>query len=383
MRGSAAFDAEFLAEAIERHHPDPFRAIGREAFSSEAERVAAACVAGNRPRAVCALMRFAALLGERNGHSGIFPLDQHARPLRFYPFRPYEFDDGVFVVSAVDPQLVGAELVAIGNVEIADVLKTVEPLISRDNDSTVRARRPTYVVAAEVLDGVGVGDGVGQVFIFKSRSGKSTAIELEPVAAATYIAEVDATDALPRRAGVTYLERRDEQRWLDQLEDGSLVIGYNVTRGAMASFADEIAIVARESRPSRVILDIRHNGGGDNRTYLPLLEVLERLAKTTQLFVLISRVTFSAAMQFVVDLERRTNAVFVGEATGGSPNQFGDAVRVKLPNSGLIARIATISWQTAGTDDDRTTREPDIRADLHAADFFAGRDTVLKAAREA
>jgi hypothetical protein len=39
------------------------------------------------------MMRLGALLGERNGHSGIFSLDSHGVPLRAYPIWSYEFDD--------------------------------------------------------------------------------------------------------------------------------------------------------------------------------------------------------------------------------------------------------------------------------------------------
>ena len=65
-------------------------------------------------------------------------------------------------------------------------------------------------------------------------------------------------------------------------------------------------------------------------------------------------------MQLIVELEQDTQAVFVGEPTGGSPNQYGDATKVELPNSGLNAFVATVAWKTAGEFDDRVTRMPDI-----------------------
>jgi hypothetical protein len=140
-------------EAVTRHHPDPFRSITREAFARE--QTAATEIAGSRGDAVCALMRLGALLGERNGHSGIFTLDQHAEPLPFYPLRLYGFDDGFFVVSAANPELSGAELLSIGGTAITSLAKQVERLVPHDNHSTVRAQRPSYLVAAEVLEGLG------------------------------------------------------------------------------------------------------------------------------------------------------------------------------------------------------------------------------------
>jgi hypothetical protein len=107
---------------------------------------------------------------------------------------------------------------------------------------------------------------------------------------------------------------------------------------------------------------------------------MQDLSNTTRLAVLTSRVTFSAAMQLIVDLEQTTPAIFVGEPTGGSPNQYGDATAIRLPNAGLNAHVATIAWQTAGASDDRLTREPDIAVVLESKEYFDTDDRVLKTA---
>jgi C-terminal processing protease CtpA/Prc len=128
------------------------------------------------------------------------------------------------------------------------------------------------------------------------------------------------------------------------------------------------------------VLDLRLNGGGDNRTYGPLLESLKRLATDKRIAVLISRETFSAAMQFIIDVEQETPAVFVGEPTGGSPNHFGNATLLQLPNSGLNAHVATVAWTTAGKDDTRLAREPDILVTHESGPFFSGEDPTIMTA---
>jgi tetratricopeptide (TPR) repeat protein len=81
-------------------------------------------------------------------------------------------------------------------------------------------------------------------------------------------------------------------------------------------------------------------------------------------------------------LDIHTNAIFVGEPTGGSPNHFGDAMTIKLPNSGVPVRIATLRWQDSDPRDRRPWVAPDIAAELSSADYFAGRDPPLAAIRE-
>ena len=355
-------DARRFLEAVTRHHPDPFRLTTRDAFEREVERADAQ--AASRPDAVCALMRLGALLADRNGHSGVFALDRHRDPLRFYPLRLFEFEDGVFVVSAGDAGLRGAEVLAVGGVPIASLAAEVEPLIPRDNDSTVRARRPGYLVAVEVLEGLGVGGGP---FLLRPPRGDPVEVALEPIPGPEYAASVGSSAPLPPAS----------VEWLDE---EIILVAYNVTRGETSSLAERIATLARARLPRALILDLRQNGGGDNTTFGPLLRELERQARAARLLVLTSRLTFSAAMQLVVELEQKTDAIFVGEPTGGSPNQFGDAITVELPATGLLGHVATIGWETAGPEDERLTREPDVGVPVRSEDFFCGRDPVLEAA---
>jgi hypothetical protein len=345
--GGLLTDGELLADAIARLHPDPFRTVTEAELRARAERA----------DGIVPLMRLAALLGPRNGHTGIFPFDDHPVPTHGFPLVPYEFADGVFVVAG---EGAGRELRAVAGVPLDELLARIEPLVPRDNEWTVVDRRPDFVVSAQVLSGLGV-----------AAPGRAVAFEL--AGSGTSLVE-------PVPAGERPLRPAEEPRWVRALDGGRVVhVAYNVTRGDLTAFAEEVGVLA--ARAEGVVLDLRRNRGGDNRTYGPLLEVLERLAERgRRLAVLIGRATFSAAMQLVVDLERRTPAVFVGEPTGGSPNQFGDAQDVALPGAGLRARVATIAWATAGADDARLSREPDVRVDLVSDDHFAGRDPVLEAA---
>lgn len=347
-------DGILLAEAVERLHPDPFRAIAREQF------FAAAGGADTRVE----LMQLPALLGDRNGHTAVHPIGDHPRPFHMFPLAPYEFDDGVFVVAAEAPELVGRELQAVEGVPVEELNEVVAPLVARDNAWTMRARRPVFAVTLEVLEGLGIADGPEVTFRLGDRD-----VRLEPVADSH--ARVGSGDRLPNGGA---------DRRIEPIGD-ALHFTYHVTRGDTTGFAR--AITAASAQADRVVLDLRWNSGGNNQTYGPLLDALERLAAAgKRLAVLTSRVTFSAAMQLVVDLEQRTPAVFVGEPTGGSPNQYGDAVAVELPRSGLTARVATVWWTTAGEDDERVTREPDIFVPVTAGEYFAGEDPVLRAALE-
>jgi hypothetical protein len=72
--------------------------------------------------------------------------------------------------------------------------------------------------------------------------------------------------------------------------------------------------------------------------------------------------------------------LFVGEPSGAAPNQYGDPVPVELPAVGWTVQIAGVYWEKSTPDDRRVAIEPGVRVDLTSADFFAGRDPVLRAA---
>ena len=73
-------------------------------------------------------------------------------------------------------------------------------------------------------------------------------------------------------------------------------------------------------------------------------------------------------------------AIFVGEATGGSPNLYGDTVNHRMEWFGLTVHIPTLYWQKSTADDPRLSIEPDRQVSLTASDYFSGRDPVLAAA---
>jgi C-terminal processing protease CtpA/Prc len=144
---------------------------------------------------------------------------------------------------------------------------------------------------------------------------------------------------------------------------------------------DEIVARVKQGGVDRVVVDLRHNGGGDNTTLGPLDFALREpiIDRPGRLFVIVGRITFSAAANFATDLEQETGAIFAGEAMGGSPNLYGDARRIDLAYGKQWLNMATRYWERSTPDDQRVTIEPTIRVGLSSDDYFAGRDPVLDA----
>lgn len=384
---AARTDVALLLERIEDVHPDPWHEVSEDDFRAAAAELEGDWAGLGPDERLVRLMALLALLGSRDGHSGIFPLDlDHEREMSLYPLRLYEFADGLFVVDAIGrPELVGARVEAIAGVPVDDLRERVEPLVPRDNESSLAARIPQYMMVAEVLHGLGVTASTGPAeFSLVGRNGGRLSLTLEPLPVSDYGAAFPdlfhplVPPGLPPRPEPLYLARRLEDRWLTTLAGGSVVYAaYNVTLGSTSDFAEQLRRLGRRPGVERVVLDLRHNPGGDNTTYAPLLE---ELVAVEDLVVLVGRTTFSAATNLLAELERRADATLVGEPSGGSPNLYGDTVDVALPETGWSAQVAAIYWELAAPDDPRPAFEPDVRVELTSADFLARRDPVLSAA---
>jgi hypothetical protein len=389
---TAAEDVRDLGRSIETIHPAPFRSVSREHFRSEVDALARRAPSISRDELLVGVLRIIALLGPRNGHTGLFPGDPgNVRPLHLYPIRLYHFADGVYVVDAEDGSLVGDRLVAIDGVPVDRVFELVEPLTPHDNPSNTRGMAPHYVLTAEVLDGLGITDGTGPAdFSFERPGGERVGVTLTAIPGPQYAGEFadplhgHYPSVLPRASRPLYLANSGKALWARTLAGGrALFVGYNAVVAPSPAVLRKIERLARAPRTRRVIVDVRLNGGGDNTTYGPLTTLFGSSAvdQRGKLYLLTGRATFSAAANFAAEIDRDTRATIVGEPTGGGVETYGDTVPVLLPTVGWYVYVAArYHERKRSPGDHRLAVEPDIRVELTSAQYFAGRDPVLERA---
>ena len=361
-----------LVDELVRLHPDVDHQVPLARLRADAAALAVRAPSLSRDELLVGLMRLT-VLGERDGHGGIFlHEDAHPRPFHFYPLRVYDFADGVHVVQDVHGGAhVGKRVAAIDGVPLEEVVARVRPLIPRDNDSTIRLRLPEYLVCAEVLRGVGVVRGPA-TYGFADGS----EVTLEPQVGGLG----SAFTPLPLPGDPLLYRAENEPFFFAGLERGrSLYFGYRHVTHVPPSVLDRIRRAAKRPGFRRLILDVRRNGGGNNGTYGPLLELLNERRLRGKVVVLTGRMTFSAAGNFAADVDSETKARLVGEPTGGSPNQWGDRIPIELPVAGVTAYVATI-YHEVERFETALAVEPDGLVDPTMADVLAGRDPVLRRA---
>jgi hypothetical protein len=389
---TAAADVRDLGDSIEQIHPAPFRSISKQRFEAEVNALAARASTISRDELLVGLLRIIASLGPRNGHTGLFPGDPgNVRPLHLYPVRLYRFADGVFVVDGEDKALVHDRLVAIEGVPVERVFQKVDPLVPHDNLSNTRGMAPHYVLTAEVLHGLEIVDDAGPArFTFDRPDGERVDVTLAPIPAPQYAGEFadplhgHYPSVLPSAPRPLYLANSAKALWARALAGGRAVyVGYNAVVAPPSVVLRRIERLTLSSRTRRVVVDVRLNGGGDNTTYGPLLDLLgsKQVNRRGKLYLLTGRATFSAAANFAAEIDRDTRAVIVGEPTGGGVETYGDTVPVLLPSLGWYVYVAArYHERKRGPNDHRLAVEPDVRVDLTSTQYFAGQDPVLERA---
>ncbi len=176
----AAVDLDGFLRELDMTHPDPFHGISRAEFVAAMDELKAGIDQMSPATALVEAMRLTALLSRqgRDGHQFAIPHEGSEGPI--LPFRIYEFDDGVFITDALERDLIGARLMAIGGHPIAEVLAAVEPLVPRDGPATVPSFRPFFTLRVQVLEGLEL-IGPGPIEISLEREGMTEAVSVEPI----------------------------------------------------------------------------------------------------------------------------------------------------------------------------------------------------------
>ena len=256
-------------------------------------------------------------------------------------------------------------------------------MTSHDNEMTLKARVPDSMTIPEILHVFKITPDRDRArFVLADREGREIVLDLAPVPFDQPLTWVEAagSDAQP-----LYLRRPDANYWHEYLDSSrTLYVQYNRVRDAeeesIAQYFARLSRLVRDRPPQRVVLDVRLNGGGNDYLNEPVVKWVQSSLPVVEgrVYVVIGRGTYSAAQKLVTRLDATTDAILVGEPTGGSPNHFGDAVTLQLPHSGLTLTVSSRSHADA-PGDSRRTIEPDIPAPLSSANSFSGRDPALEA----
>ena len=373
-------DLDYLYNEALRVSPDYRNGNAPAAFTNAYQELKKNIPGLSLAQFIVGLNRMLATL--RQGHTGLFGGGGiHNLPVQFYVF-----PEGIYVVRASEQHqsLAGSRLVSIGRTSAEDALRLMNRMQSVDGDMEYVGLGAMLLRKAEYLEGSGIDIDVNAVQItVESPEGQRETVTL----GGPDIQGSMKLPAPPRVQPPMFLRNVKENHWEQALpERNAVYVQLNQVSNdpdeSLPAFGTRLWNVLEARKPGNLIVDVRHNTGGSTSLYPELLRTIIAYTRVPdrKVYVLIGRHTYSAAGNFITDLERLVNPVFVGEASGECCNLNGDFAQVRLPHTGLTGTIAGVRWNLShDVFDGRREMSPQVPVQLTAAAYFAGLDPALEA----
>ena len=381
-----AHDLEFFYNEVKRVNPD----YRDEPFPREFDRLYSE-LRQNVPNLAdeeifVGLQKMLAVL--QQGHLTMWATEDARTPNRFLPLQFYVFPDGLYVIDAAEPhsELIGTRVDKIGDLTASEALRRHASAMSVDGPMGYLARA-SDLAETYYLKGLGATADTSVVDLSLTPArGPSRRVRIE-TAAKQLKGRQD--KLIPPKGGASpplSLKQLDEMFWHKLLpEHDALYVQINNLLSAenetLSEYGERLWSDLLKSDPKSLIVDVRHNNGGATQDYPDLLRTLIAFSRLPgkNVYVLIGRRTYSAAGNFVTDLERLADPVFIGEPTGECCNFYGDPTEVTLPYSRVQGELTAMKWNLSTPWDLRRELVPDVPVQLTAKEYFSGEDSVLQA----
>jgi len=385
-------DIDFLLEAIQREHYVYRSKPLPEASRSRAKELKSAVSRISDEQVFAELLRLMTSLGD--GHCYVAPSQPFMQkmPLKQLPLRMYWFTDGLFVIDT-DPgneHWIGRRITRLGSISTDDAMRRVVDYVPADNRHTSRVFGPIFLGFRSILEALGQPpNAVDIVLQFAAPGGGLTEerIGFIPMRKLSQPERKLVASRVPGAAPAPlYLKNVRSHFWFEVLpHDKTVYFQFNQVWDAPAesigAFSNRLDAYLLKQQPQLLVVDVRHNNGGDASLLEPLviaLEDFERRNPAAKLVVITGQHTFSAAQIFIAQVDHETKAVFAGEPSGSKPNFVGEDNLIQMPWSGLQASISNRYHETI-PGDTREWIEPEVKVELSSHDYFANRDPVMEA----
>lgn len=388
-------DLRFLQKTVHTSYPFLFKKVTAKKFDAEVEKFYEEIPNLEAHEIKVGMARMVSLF--EYGHTQI-PFGTISKEA-VLPVNLYHFSDGVFVegVRKGDEKALGAKVLKVAGVPIADALKAVRPVVPVENDQYFKANGLRFLTVPSVLHAQGViPNSADTISLTLEKEGvvfnySFTAVPLSELSRSYNLTVPNETwiSVRPQVETPLYLKHLDENYYFFEFlpESKTLYVRqssvFNDDKESLKDFYARLFEFIDTNAVEKLVYDVRLNGGGNNFNNKPLIKgIMARPKINTQgkFFYIIGRYTFSAAQNLTNEIENYTEAIIIGEPTAENKNFYGDAKKVTLPNSGINAYLSHAWWQDLAPWDTSDWTLPNIAVEMGFKDYVSNEDPVLEAA---
>jgi hypothetical protein len=372
-----ARDLDFLASELPARHKNLFAGISADDFCGRIESLKNDLALLQPDQILVRLMAVVAAVGDSHTTLGY-------RTQRGIPLMTAWLKDGIHVLNTTETYaaILHGRITAIGDRPLEEIIPRLAAIIPHENEAQVRNQLPNLLVDTAILHGLGlIPSPESAALTVETAGGERLTVAMLPLVFTSNPAWI--VDTADESGAPLYLRNRRLSYWFEILTEAkTLFFKYNACREMpgkpFAAFTREMFEAADGAGVERVVVDLRHNGGGNSAIFRPFLEELKKrpaLMQKERVFVLVGRRTFSSAVLNALEMKKETPAVFAGEPTGGKPNHFGEVQMFQLPCSKLPVTYSVKYFKVI--EDDPESLVPEILVEPTLRDYLDKADPVL------
>jgi len=306
------------------------------------------------------------------------------------PVQFYIFSDGVYIIDADDPykELIGSKVLKINGVAISKLLDDMNSFVHQDNKYTVKWFAPSVLRFRGLYESYGLPQGSPDMVIdLINRKNESIACKVSfiPVASFHSIPKLIPSTLAKGVPVPLYLSNIQDNFWFKELPGRKKTIYFQFnpvedkSNESLGSFGKRFGDTLQNKKPGLLIIDVRHNNGGNAGLLQPLMDGIINFEKSNpnaKIVIITGRNTFSATQIFISLMNKNTHALFAGEPSSSKPNFVGEENYSMLPWSGAIVSISN-KYHESIPGDKRQWIAPNFPVFLSSTEYFKNQDPVM------
>jgi len=387
-------DLDFMAKFLKETHPNPFTKITETDFTKNLQKIRIRIPDMNKNEIVTEFMKLSTSI--KDGHTMLFGENLTHK---WFPIRIEKFHEGYYItVTQPDlKHLIGKRVIRINDLRVDELFKKIKSVGIRENEYASQYYSSVYLMMERILKGLDVISGSNSTLRIRIEGDdKEISIKSKPFKSDPFLSWFWLKNAIPSIEYVRindlkkdklplYLRDFETPYWFHHdLQKKLVYLGFNECRNVKTNpfeiFCKKMWSYIDENQVNNLVIDLRHNIGGTNGFFLPLVHQIikhDRINSKEHLYVIISNKTWSAAIHLATLIEKHCNVIFVGQPTAAGPNHFADPKMVTLPHSKVLLMVSRNFWQTTVPTDKRKAIHPILPVIITARDFFNYNDQAM------